>query len=170
MSGPTRRELLCAGCAIAAISGCEGANSLPPDLDTAASGTGPGASPSTTSGPSDDVCDVVAEPGAPGWEAVALSDHPQLADDNGFAVVTLGVVRLNIAQVAPGCFVAMETACTHEGDVVEYRPERRQFVCVRHGATFVDDGSPILGPTSVPLVTYPCALDGDAVWVNLDGW
>ena len=64
----------------------------------------------------------------------------------------------------------METSCTHEGATVEYRPERRQFVCVRHGATFIDDGTPILGPTSVPLVTYPCAREGDTVWVGTSGW
>lgn len=164
----TRRAFLCRGCALAAVAGCEGSNSLPPTVDTGDEATAPGTNGSTA--PAFDVCDVVAVPGGAGWEGISLSDVPQLADDNGFAVVSVGGQTLNVAQVAPDCFVAMETACSHEGATVEYRPDRRQFVCTRHGATFVDDGSPILGPTSVPLTTYPCARDGDTVWVDTNGW
>jgi cytochrome b6-f complex iron-sulfur subunit len=98
---------------------------------------------------------------------VRLADVPELDEVGGWARLTVGGRTINLAHVEDDCFVAMETACTHEGAVVEYRPDRQQFVCTLHGAVYVDDGTPILGPTEVPLVTYPAARDGDSVWVHI---
>lgn len=164
----SRRGLLCRGCALAALAGCEGFNSVPPE---AAVDTGGGPSGSTGS---DDGstgtgfrCDTVAQPGAPGWVAVPLAEHPELDAVGGWVQLSLGGQSVNVAQVEAGCFVAMATSCTHQGARVDYVPERGQFVCSLHGAVYVPDGTPILGPTEVPLETWPCALDGDTVWVDL---
>jgi len=158
--------LLCQGCALAAV-GCEGLNSVPPDVDTGTAGLDTGTPGGTVPVGTPPECTVVAQPGAAGWSGVSLTDEPQLADVNGWARVSVGGRTVNIAQVAADCYVAMETSCTHEGAVVEYRPDRGQFVCTLHGAVYVNDGTPILGPTEVPLVTYPAARDGDTIWVHI---
>ena len=110
-------------------------------------------------------CEVVAQPGAPGWEEVSLAAHPELDAVDGWAAVNVGGRSLNIAQVDVDCFVAMATACTHQGARVDYKPDRGQFVCTLHGAVYVNDGTPIAGPTTVPLATYPCARSGNSLYV-----
>lgn len=162
--------LLCRGCALAAVSGCEGLNSVPPEVDTGPDtplDTGQGATGTQPTGPGPE-CSVVAQPGAGGWSSISLDDVPELADVNGWAQVSVGGRTLNIAQVEADCYVAMGTSCSHQGQRVEYVPSRGQFVCVTgHGAVFVNDGTPILGPTAVPMDTYPCARDGNSIWVNV---
>ena len=176
MSDLNRRALLCTGCqwavagAVASVTGCV----------VSSGGSGGG---STAGGDDDDddddvfdtgtaalstpECDVVAQPGAPGWAELSLAQYPELDAVDGWVQVSVGGRTLNVAQVDVDCFVAMETSCTHQGARVDYRPERGQFVCILHGAVYVNDGTPISGPTQVPLVTYPCARSGDSVWVQV---
>ncbi len=163
-----RRTMICQGCtwAVAGLmaSGCVVGGGGGDGADDTGLGTGdPLDTGSGTVGSPE--CEVVAQPGAAGWVELSLGQFPELDAVGGWVQTSVGGRTLNVAQVADDCFVAMETSCTHEGGRVDYRPERGQFVCTLHGAVFVNDGEPVSGPTSVPLVTYPAARVGDSVWV-----
>lgn len=163
----SRRAVICRACALAAVTGCEGFNSVPPDVPADTASPPPPAASEATEPATAYRCDAVASPDDDGWVALPLAEHPDLDALDGWVQVQVGGQTLNVAQVEPDCFVAMATACTHEGARVDYVPERKQFVCTRHGAVYVYDGTPILGPTSVPLETFPAARAGDTVWVEI---
>lgn len=175
----SRRQLICQGCAWAATglaAGCAvgGVGGGPNGGGGTQDGTDPVDTGSddpfaTTEGSTgiDAACAVAAEPGGAGWAELPLDTFPELDVVGGWVQTNVGGVTLNVAHIEDGCFVAMETRCTHEGAEVTYRPDRQQFVCTLHGAVYVADGEPIAGPTSVALATYPAARAGGSVWVQV---
>ena len=72
-----------------------------------------------------------------------------------------------VAHVEEGCYSAILRACTHEGVAINYRPERFQFVCPRHGAIYAVDGTKVAGPQPAGLPVYPAAREGDTIWVDV---
>ncbi len=165
--------MICQGCAwavglvgggcVVSTGGGGGGGSTTPDggtdgfLDSVDTGT------PVTAGSS--WCEVVAQPGAAGWQELPFSAFPDLQDVGGWVQTNVGGRTLNVAQVSDDCFVAMETSCTHQGGRVDYRPDSAKFVCTLHGAAFDNEGEVISGPTAIPLVTYPAARSGSSVWV-----
>ena len=132
-----------------------------------AAGTGDtGAAPTPTGTPTgaDYPCGQ-AEP--LGGTALPLADYPDLAAVGGWSPVTVEGRSLVVAHVQEGCFAAIERACAHEGVPIDYRPDRSQFVCPRHGAVYAADGAKISGPQATGLPVYPCARVGDAVVVSV---
>ncbi len=169
--GFTRRQAICAGCSVAII-GCspDGGTGGPTGTNT---GDGP-TSPEDTGTPAvgDPLpCDgVVAAPGAPGWFGLPLADYPDLAEVGGWYGVLAGGRNIVVAHVEEGCYVAIDRACTHEGELVNYnasRGEYGQFVCPRHGAVYDLDGTRVSGPAPADLPGHPTAIDGDTVWVQV---
>jgi len=170
-----RRQVLCQGCAWAVsglAAGCVvgGVGGGPnggggvtgdddDDDDWGTTDTG------TFSTGIDEACAVSAQASA-GWSELPLGEFPELETVGGWVQTNVGGVTLNVAHIEDGCYVAMETSCTHEGARVDYRPERQQFVCTLHGAVYVANGEPIAGPTPVALVTYPAGRSGDSIWVQ----
>jgi Rieske Fe-S protein len=168
--GFTRRQAVCGGCALA-IAGC----ATPEGTDGGGTGTDDdGTSPSDTDMTTvhDGLpCDgVVADPGAPDWFGFPLVDFPDLEEVGGWYGATAGGRTIVVAHVEEGCYVAIDRACTHEGELVNYnatRGEHGQFVCPRHGAVYDIDGSRVSGPAPADLPGHPAALDGDTVWVQV---
>jgi Rieske Fe-S protein len=169
--GFTRRQAVCGGCAWA-IAGCTSPG-VPADGGNVTDD--PGTTPPSDSGttpPTDALpCDgVVAQPGSPAWFPLPLADYPDLAEVGGWYGIVVGGRNIVVAHVEDGCYVAIDRACTHEGELVNYNPSRGdygQFVCPRHGAVYDLDGTRVSGPAPLDLPGHPAALDGDTVWVQL---
>lgn len=164
MTSPTRREMLCGACSLALLVGCEGPEPAPDPATEPLPTASP--APLTPTVEPFAPCEVEAGTAAEGWVRFGYDTHPQLEEERGAAYVSLGGVEIVIAQVEPGCFVAVERACTHEGVLIDYRPDRNGLVCPRHGAIYALDGRVLAGPAPQDLVVYQAAERDGAVWVR----
>lgn len=62
--------------------------------------------------------------------------------------------------------VAVNPACPHKGCIVEWKGEKKEFVCPCHGSDFGPDGKVLEGPATEPLQVYMAKIEGDAVLVK----
>jgi cytochrome b6-f complex iron-sulfur subunit len=62
--------------------------------------------------------------------------------------------------------VARSLLCTHQGCVVEWQAEAREYVCPCHDARFDADGVPLYGPAPRPLRMLPVEVRGDRAIVD----
>lgn len=158
-----RRTLLaCGACALAV-----GCGTPPEDLQTPQDTAGP--TPVPTPDPDPAGFDPCAVPvlADPGWMPLDAAAQDALTDVLGFTYVVLQGRQIAVAHVEPGCFVALERPCTHEGEPIVYRPERNGFVCPRHGAIYAWDGRALAGPTQTAVESFPCGDVDGVVYVRL---
>lgn len=71
-----------------------------------------------------------------------------------------------ILQPAPGRFVALSAVCTHLGCVVQWLPDKKEFLCPCHGGRFNAEGQVLGGPPPKPLALLPLTLEGDQLLVG----
>lgn len=159
-----RRWLLSRGCAMAALVSCAGDST----------GTKPSTGDSSPTGDDDDTtptdtypCNQTIDAGGAGWEALPLSQYPDLETVGGWYGVTIGGSEIVVAHIEEGCYSAILRACAHEGVAIDYVPSRGQFVCPLHGAVYDEDGNKVAGPAPTGLPVYPCGRDGDTIWVKV---
>ncbi len=164
--GFSRRAVVCGGCAWVA-TGCvpppasEGIDP-PPTADTAGA-VAPGA---TTPAPDAAYPCGQSVPAGPDRIALSLVEHPELAEVGGWIAVASGGGEIVVAHVRDGCYVAMDRACSHEGVPVDYRPEREQFTCPRHGAVYDLQGGKVAGPQPTGLPVYAAAREQDTIRID----
>jgi cytochrome b6-f complex iron-sulfur subunit len=162
---PSRREVICSGCALLA-TGCQ-----PDSPPAVVSGTGDTANPWTGSITDTDTegdpypCEQDISPGAGGWTELSLAQYPDLEQVGGWVATSAGGREIIVAHVEQDCYVAILRACAHEGVPIDYRPERWQFVCPRHGAIYGWAGEKVAGPQPGGLPVYPVGRDGNSIWV-----
>ena len=58
-------------------------------------------------------------------------------------------------------WVVMSTECTHMGCGVTWAPEEKLFICPCHNGRFDEDGKPVSGPVSKPLVKLESRINAD---------
>lgn len=156
----SRRAFVCGGCAV--LSGCQVTHvTVPAPSATADSGASPISKP-----PFGYPCGQTV-PDGPERLRLDLADYPALVEVGGAVAVTVAGRPLIVAHALEDCFVAMDRACSHQGVLINYRPERAQFVCPEHGAIYALDGSAVAGPQPSGLTVYPVAREGDAVFVDV---
>ena len=81
--------------------------------------------------------------------------------------VTVDGVPVLLCNVG-GTLYAVEDVCTHDGNPLEGELDGTRIKCPRHGAYFdVTTGKALTLPAVSPLPTYPVALDGDAISVDV---
>lgn len=164
-----RRWLLARGCAAISLAACTGKPPAEGPEDTGEPATGSPGDDDDTTAPADTYpCNQQISPGGPGWEALPLADWPDLAEVGGWYGVTIGGTEIIVAHIEQDCYTAILRACTHEGQAIDYSPQRRQFVCPRHAAIYDEDGDKVAGPQPAGLPVFPCGRDGDTVWVKVD--
>lgn len=81
---------------------------------------------------------------------------------NGGYLVKSGVI---IARTSSGTFLAVASACTHQGSTVQYDKASNSFLCPSHGAQFDSSGAVLSGPTNTNLKKYNTTLTGTSLRV-----
>ncbi len=162
--GFDRRRFLGGGCALFAV-GCSGDGDVVPTPDHSGASTGP----TGETGGTDAVVYPCGQTEVPdgSFTELTLAEYPDLAEPGGWYAGAFGGRNVVVAHVTEGCYAAVLAACTHEGALVDYRPERQGFVCPRHGALYGPDGGKISGPQPTGLQNFPCVRVGDSVFVQV---
>ena len=89
-----------------------------------------------------------------------ISSGPLAA--NGGALINDGVI---VARSTSGEFIAIDSACTHEGTNINYVSTTHSFKCPNHGATYDANGNVTTGPAVKSLTSYHCTLSGSSLQV-----
>ena len=71
-----------------------------------------------------------------------------------------------VACVAKDTYIAVQSACTHEGATLSWQQTNNRFYCPEHGATFSSDGAVTKGPAQTKLVAYTTTLNGTQLRVT----
>jgi cytochrome b6-f complex iron-sulfur subunit len=71
-----------------------------------------------------------------------------------------------VLQPSPGEFVAFSAVCTHLGCIVQWLPDKSEFLCPCHGGRFSTDGQVLGGPPPKPLDSLPATVEGDQILVG----
>jgi cytochrome b6-f complex iron-sulfur subunit len=92
---------------------------------------------------------------------LSLADYSALNTAGGSKVVD-GII---IANTGSNGFIALASACTHQGTQLKYNSKSNSFECFSHGSVFSSTGSVITGPASVALQTYTITKSGNILTV-----
>jgi Rieske Fe-S protein len=113
-------------------------------------------------------CAVDAGPSEDGWVEVPLADHPGLDEPGTSVVVALpeALLYVIIACVAPDCWIALWSTCTHGACALEWQAESLQAWCPCHGSLFDATGTVVRGPADRDLAAFPVGRRGDSLWVH----
>jgi Rieske Fe-S protein len=74
--------------------------------------------------------------------------------DSGFAIVSLGSVRVLVLRDIAGRLRATSAKCTHEGCTVRYKADESLIWCACHNGRFDLNGRVLSGPPPRPLTAY----------------
>lgn len=66
----------------------------------------------------------------------------------------------------PKTMTAVNPICTHKGCTIEWKADKKAFVCPCHQAEFSLDGKVLQGPAKKALSTYSAKIEGDVVLVK----
>jgi cytochrome b6-f complex iron-sulfur subunit len=66
----------------------------------------------------------------------------------------------------PKTILAVNPTCTHQGCLVNWKGDKKSFICPCHNSVFAPDGKVLQGPAAKPLPTYAVKLDGQAISVK----
>lgn len=89
------------------------------------------------------------------------SSNAVLKNNGGF-LVSNGVI---VAKTTSGTYVAVASACTHQGTTVQYDSSNNRFHCPNHGSNFTPSGAVINGPAGSALKQYNTELNGNSLRV-----
>jgi len=71
-----------------------------------------------------------------------------------------------VVRDASGTVSAVNPTCTHQGCVVNWKADKKAFVCPCHDAEFALEGKVLEGPATRPLKTLTAKVEGDSVLVK----
>jgi cytochrome b6-f complex iron-sulfur subunit len=80
----------------------------------------------------------------------------------GNALLSNGVI---VAFTNAGEYLAVASACTHEGGTVGFNAGDSNFVCPNHGSVFNANGTVVTGPATRSLKQYTTTLTGSTLRV-----
>jgi cytochrome b6-f complex iron-sulfur subunit len=92
---------------------------------------------------------------------LSLADYSALNTAGGSKVVD-GII---IANTGTNGFIALSSACTHQGTQLKYNSKANSFECFSHGSVFSSTGSVTNGPASVPLQSYTVSRSGNILTI-----
>lgn len=81
----------------------------------------------------------------------------------GGSLRTQGVI---VACVGEGSYIAVQSACTHEGQALTWQQSDNRFYCPEHGATFARTGAVTKGPAKDALASYKTTLSGSQLRIT----
>jgi cytochrome b6-f complex iron-sulfur subunit len=68
---------------------------------------------------------------------------------------------------SPEGLTALSATCSHLGCLVNYRKDRREFLCPCHGGRYDLSGKNIAGPPPAPLTRFPVKVEMGVVLVGI---
>ena len=71
-----------------------------------------------------------------------------------------------VLQPEPGQIVAFSAVCTHLGCIIQWQPEKGEFLCPCHAGRFRTDGKVLGGPPPAPLENLAVTLENDQILVG----
>ena len=83
-------------------------------------------------------------------------------NNNGGSLIKSGVI---VARTSTGAYVAVASACTHQGVTIDFESGNNRFHCSGHGSNFGVNGSVINGPAVTALKMYNTLLTGTSLRV-----
>lgn len=119
---------------------------------------------------------LAAAAGWPVWRF--LSPAEEAGDEERIAIpksdVPLGTAHFFrfrgqpavVLQPSPGEFHAFSAVCTHLGCIVQWLPEKREFLCPCHAGRFSPEGQVLSGPPPRPLERLPLVLADDRLLIG----
>ena len=96
---------------------------------------------------------------------VDLNVATDLASAGGWALVTSS--RVLIVNMGNNTFNALTSVCTHSQCDRNWTYANNVFTCTCHGSRFDRNGAVVNGPATQALRTYPTAVNGKVLSVNL---
>lgn len=78
----------------------------------------------------------------------------------GGSIVNNGII---IGRTGTSSFVAVSSACTHQGTTIQFQLNNNRFYCNNHGSTFALDGSVTNGPATQSLAKYNTTFSGNSL-------
>jgi cytochrome b6-f complex iron-sulfur subunit len=88
-----------------------------------------------------------------------------LGTKGGFLVVK--DKKVIIARTNADTWIAVSSACTHEGTTVGYRKASDDFLCPNHGAEFKNTGAVQKGPATKALTKYNVTFTANSNMVRV---
>jgi len=80
--------------------------------------------------------------------------------NNGGSLVNDGII---VARTNNGNYIAVASACTHQGSTINYEVANSRFKCPNHGAVFNETGAVVSGPASKALTQYKTELSNNVL-------
>ncbi len=104
--------------------------------------------------------------GGPASGATLTADLSSSLTNIGDSKVSNGIILVRIAAGnAVSSFTAMQVACTHEGNSINYNAGQGIFICPVHGSEFSKSGALIQGPALIALKQYAITISGSTLTV-----
>lgn len=112
----------------------------------------------------------MTEPAAEGTARTRVASTDDVAP-GGALYVEVGAHRLCLARTEDGELFAIDDTCTHEDESLsEGWLEGNCIECPAHNSIFdLRTGEAVTLPATEPVATYPVTVDGDDVYVVLEG-
>ncbi|MCP9753597.1 Rieske (2Fe-2S) protein [Lacihabitans sp. CCS-44] len=83
---------------------------------------------------------------------ITAAGNTALQTKGGFLVV--GTKKVIIARTLSDTWIAVSSACTHEGTTINYRASSNDFLCPNHLSTFSETGAVTKSPATSALKKY----------------
>lgn len=87
-------------------------------------------------------------------------------NDPAFGYVYGAGGRIIVAKTVAGAYVALSSACTHQGTTVEFQPGTNEFRCPNHGSLFNTSGTATQGPAVGALKSYTVSQTGSVLRIR----
>jgi cytochrome b6-f complex iron-sulfur subunit len=85
----------------------------------------------------------------------------------GNSKIQQGVIIVRVASGnVPDSFAAVQVACTHQGNTINYNTGQGIFICPAHGSEFSKTGQVLMGPATTPLNAYTVIIDSNILTVT----
>lgn len=80
----------------------------------------------------------------------------------GQSKVADGVILVRIGpDNTAASFTAVQVACTHQGNAINYNAGQGIFICPAHGSEFSKTGQVLVGPAAIALHKYTVTVDSN---------
>jgi len=91
------------------------------------------------------------------------ADYRSVKKDGWLTTETKATVY--VIKEGPHSFTALSSVCTHLGCLVQWSPEKQQFLCPCHGGVYDARGKVVAGPPPQALPQLQVKIEGDTIYI-----